>query len=72
MHEKPACFDRVPGVDAPSLGKLSEVLAASGKILKIEAVDYRRNVMAEMRWTNEWVREAEGPNREFLFLLEKR
>jgi adenine-specific DNA-methyltransferase len=27
--------------------------------------------MAEMKWTNDWVRDAEEPNREFLFLLEK-
>jgi adenine-specific DNA-methyltransferase len=52
--------------------ELAQVLAASGRVLKAEVIDYRRNVMAEMRWTNEWVREAEEPNREFLFLLEKR
>ena len=34
-------------------------------------LDYKRNVMAEMKWTNDWIRDAEGPNREFLFLLEK-
>ena len=32
-------------------------------------MDYRKNVMAGMRWTNEWVREAETPNKEFLFLI---
>jgi adenine-specific DNA-methyltransferase len=35
-------------------------------------VDYRKNVMAGMRWTNEWVQEAEAPNQEFLFLIEKK
>ena len=29
------------------------------------------NVMAGMRWTNEWVNDAELPNKEFLFLIEK-
>jgi hypothetical protein len=24
-----------------------------------------------MRWTHQWIREAESPNREFLFLVEK-
>jgi len=28
--------------------------------------------MAGMRWTNEWVNEAEAPNKEFLFLIEKK
>jgi adenine-specific DNA-methyltransferase len=34
-------------------------------------MDYRKNVMAGMRWTNEWIAAAESPNREFLFLVEK-
>ncbi len=29
-------------------------------------------VMAGMRWTNEWVHVAEAPNKEFLFLIEKK
>jgi len=28
-------------------------------------------VMGGMRWTHEWVRDAEQTNREFLFLIEK-
>jgi hypothetical protein len=33
-------------------------------------VDYKKNVMAAMSWTNEWV--AESPShKEYLFLLEK-
>lgn len=51
---------------------LNEVIAASGRLLETVEVDYRRNVMANMRWTNEWIAEAETPNREFLFLIEKR
>jgi hypothetical protein len=31
----------------------------------------RENVMAAMKWTNEWLRDAEQANREFLFLIEK-
>lgn len=33
--------------------------------------DHKQNVMTEMKWTNDWTRDAEAPNREFLFLLEK-
>ena len=51
--------------------QLNEVIAENGKLIEVAEIDYRRNVMASMRWTNEWVRDAELPNREFLFLVEK-
>jgi len=52
--------------------ELNSVLTENGTILDIIEVDYRKNVMAGMKWTNEWVRDATEPNREFLFLLEKK
>ena len=51
--------------------ELNEVIRRNGQLLEVVEVDYKRNVMAEMKWTNEWLRDAEQPNREFLFLLEK-
>lgn len=51
--------------------ELNEVIARNGHLIDVMEIDYRRNVMAGMRWTNDWVREAEGKNREFLFLMEK-
>ena len=51
--------------------ELSDVIRSSGKLLEVVEVDYRRNVMGGMRWTHEWVRDADEPNREFLFLIEK-
>jgi hypothetical protein len=27
--------------------------------------------MADMKWTNEWLRDVEIPHREFLFLIDK-
>lgn len=51
--------------------EINQVLNENGRVLEIIEVDYRKNVMAGMRWTNEWVKDAEQPNREFLFLLEK-
>lgn len=51
--------------------ELYEILAQSGKILDFVKVDYKRNVMAAMRWTNDWTREIEKGNQEFLFLIEK-
>jgi len=43
-----------------------------GTLKEVVEVRYRKNVMAEMRWTNEWTRDAELPNTEFLFLIEKK
>jgi adenine-specific DNA-methyltransferase len=51
--------------------ELNEVIKGAGRLVETIDVDYKRNVMGDMRWTNEWVREAEGANREFLFLIEK-
>ncbi len=51
--------------------QLNEVMQSNGKLLDALELDYKRNVMAGMKWTNEWVSAAEEPNREFLFLLEK-
>ena len=48
------------------------VIAENGKLIGVNEIDHKKNVMAGMRWTNKWVREADIPNREFLFLIEKR
>jgi adenine-specific DNA-methyltransferase len=52
--------------------ELNDVLKKNGRVLEVIETDYKRNVMAEMKWTNEWIRDSEEPNREFLFLIEKR
>ena len=46
-------------------------MRSNGKLLDVMELEYRKNVMAGMKWTNEWLRDAEEPNREFLFLIEK-
>jgi adenine-specific DNA-methyltransferase len=51
--------------------QLQQALEKSGQIIDTIALDYKKNVMANMRWTNAWIRETEEPNREFLFLLKK-
>lgn len=51
--------------------ELNDVIRSSGKLVDVVEVDYKRNVMGGMRWTLEWVRDAEQANREFLFLIEK-
>ena len=51
--------------------ELYDVLLKSGRVLETVKVDYKRNIMASMRWTNEWIRDGEGKNYEYLFLVEK-
>ena len=50
---------------------LNDVMRRNGELVDVVALNYKKNVMAGMKWTNEWLRDAEEPNREFLFLLEK-
>jgi adenine-specific DNA-methyltransferase len=52
-------------------GELNDALRRHGNLHEVIELDYRRNVMAEMKWTSDWIRDADAPNREFLFLLEK-
>ena len=51
--------------------QLNEVMQDNGKLLAVLELNYKKNVMAGMSWTDKWVNAAEKPNREFLFLLEK-
>jgi adenine-specific DNA-methyltransferase len=51
--------------------ELNDVIQSAGRLIDVVEVDYKRNVMGGMRWTHEWVRDAEQTNREFLFLIEK-
>ncbi len=52
-------------------GELNEVIENCGKLVEIVEVDYKKNVMSSMRWTHQWARELEEPNKEFLFLIRK-
>jgi adenine-specific DNA-methyltransferase len=49
--------------------ELSRAIESCGELLEVIELDHKRNVMADMKWTNEWLRDAEAPNREFLFLI---
>ena len=51
--------------------ELDAVIRGNGKLVEVMEIDYRKNVMAGMKWTNEWVRDSEQANREFLFLIQK-
>jgi adenine-specific DNA-methyltransferase len=52
--------------------ELNQVITNNGELLDVVEVDYKKNVMADMKWTNEWISDSEKPHREFLFLIEKR
>lgn len=51
--------------------ELVDVLRRAGEVIEIQEIEYKRNVMSGMRWTNEWIRPKEGKNLEYLFLLKK-
>lgn len=51
-------------------GELHDIISHSGKLLRLIEIDYKKNVMGNMRWTNEWVN-SDGQHREYLFLMEK-
>jgi adenine-specific DNA-methyltransferase len=51
--------------------ELNEVLNNYGHIVDVRKIDYKKNVMATMKWTNDWVKDTEEKNYEYLFMLEK-
>ncbi|MGC3977095.1 MAG: DNA adenine methylase [Paludibacteraceae bacterium] len=50
--------------------ELHRMMTATGKLLKVVEIDYRKNVMSNMRWTNDWINNNEK-HKEFLLLMEK-
>jgi adenine-specific DNA-methyltransferase len=51
--------------------ELNDVLNAYGRIIEIEKINYKKNVMSGMKWTNGWIKDAEEDNYEYLFLMKK-
>ena len=50
---------------------LRDAIKSVGRTIGIKEVDYKNNVMAGMRWTDEWVPAVDTKNVEYLFLIEK-
>ncbi|MDZ4260245.1 MAG: DNA adenine methylase, partial [Candidatus Sungbacteria bacterium] len=50
--------------------ELHDIISESGKLIKAIEVNYKKNVMANMRWTHEWIN-SDGKHHEYLFLMEK-
>ena len=50
--------------------QLLEIISDAGKLLEIRQIDYKKNVMSNMRSTSEWIT-SDGQHNEYLFLMEK-
>lgn len=50
---------------------LLETVRGLGLQVTVKGIDYRRNVMASMKWTGEWTAHDAAPTREMLFLIGK-
>lgn len=50
--------------------ELKSIISECGNLEKVAEIDYRKNIMTTMRWTNEWLNSDE-PNKEYLFLMSK-
>lgn len=53
-----------------SKADLVDIINGAGKLLRAVEIDYKRNVMANMSWTKQWINQ-DLKNVEYLFLLEK-
>ena len=51
--------------------EINDILSRNGNLVDVVKVDYRRNVMAGMKRTGEWLRDTDVLNTEFLFLIDK-
>jgi len=51
--------------------ELYDVLNFYGRIIDVKKIDYKKNVMATMKWTNDWIKDSEEKNYEYLFMMEK-
>ncbi|MDR1957274.1 MAG: DNA adenine methylase [Treponema sp.] len=52
--------------------ELYDALTASGKLLALQKIDYKKNSMTAMKWTNDWAQDSAERHYEYLFLLEKK
>ena len=51
--------------------ELSDIIDEAGSLLEFVEIDYKKNVMASMRWTNDWINDN-GRHNEYLFLMKKK
>ena len=51
--------------------QLTDIIYKSGKMIKSIEINYKKNVMGGMRWTNDWIN-SDGKYLEYLFLMQKK
>lgn len=50
--------------------ELFDIINSAGKLIRALEINYKKNVMSQMRWTNEWIN-SDDKYLEYLFLMEK-
>lgn len=50
--------------------QLLQIISENAKLIKVEKIDYRKNIMSTLRSTNEWISDIEA-HQEYIFLMEK-
>jgi len=50
--------------------ELLDIISTHSKLIQMNEIDYKKNVMSNMKWTNEWINDS-GKYKEYLFLIEK-
>jgi len=50
--------------------ELFDIINSEGKMIQAIEINYKKNVMGQMRWTNEWIN-SDDKYMEYLFLMEK-
>jgi adenine-specific DNA-methyltransferase len=50
--------------------ELFDIINSAGRLIRALEIDYKKNAMGQMRWTNEWIN-SDGKYVEYLFLMEK-
>ena len=55
-----------------SLEDLSAIITSCATLVTLSIIDYKRNVMADMCWTNDWITRTLPFHQEYLFLLKKK
>ena len=50
--------------------ELDHIMNKSGNILKAIEINYKKNIMGNMRWTHDWIN-TDGKYLEYLFLIQK-
>lgn len=70
-HAKYILFSYSSGGRVP-INQLIQIFQTHTSILNIQKIDYKKNVMSNMKWTEKWANDDNLIHQEYLFLLEKK